>query len=62
MKTLWQHSERGNISELGADILQNWHHIRTQSADTNELYAMGRLKKKNIFRCDNIYLYYEAIK
>ena len=34
MKTLWQHSERGNISELGADILQNWHHIRTQAADT----------------------------
>jgi len=40
MKTLCQHSERGNISELGADILQNWHHIRTQSVDMNELYEM----------------------
>ena len=37
MKKLWQHSPRGNIPELGADILQNCHHNRTQSAHMNEL-------------------------
>ena len=32
MKILGQYAERGNISELGACIFQNWHYIRTQCA------------------------------
>jgi len=38
--TVWRHSDRGTISAPGADILQNCNHIRTQSADINELYAI----------------------
>ena len=34
--------DKGSIPKTGADILQNWHHIRTQSADIHELSEIAR--------------------
>jgi len=43
----FSYSPRGSISAPGADIMPKWYYIHGSSSDINELYAIGRLKKKN---------------
>jgi len=42
--------DKGSIPKTGADILQNWHHIRTQSVDINELSEIASPPPKEFLR------------